>query len=67
MSARCSSIGGNRISGGAGTITQQLARNCSDGEMAVEQQNRQRSLRRKLIEQFAVSSTSGPKDEIQAV
>jgi penicillin-binding protein 1B len=52
---------------GASTITQQLARNFFlTEEMAVEQQNRQRSLRRKLLEQFmaVVLDLRASKDEV---
>jgi penicillin-binding protein 1B len=52
---------------GASTITQQLARNFFlTEEMAVEQQNRQRSLRRKLLEQFMaiVLDLRASKDEV---
>jgi penicillin-binding protein 1B len=52
---------------GASTITQQLARNFFlTEEMAVEQQNRQRSLRRKLLEQFmaVVLDLRATKDEV---
>ena len=52
---------------GASTITQQLARNFFlTDEMAVEQQTRQRSFRRKLLEQFmaVVLETRATKDEI---
>ena len=52
---------------GASTITQQLARNFFlTEEMALEQQTRQRSLRRKLLEQFMaiVLETRATKDEI---
>jgi penicillin-binding protein 1B len=52
---------------GASTITQQLARNFFLTEqMAVEQQTRQRSLRRKLLEQFMalVLDIRATKDEI---
>ena len=59
---------GNRayLEGGS-TITQQLARNFFlTEEMAVEQQTRQRSLRRKLIEQFmsVVLSIKTNKDQV---
>ena len=52
---------------GASTITQQLARNFFlTDEMAVEQQTRQRSLRRKVLEQFMalILETKATKDEI---
>jgi len=52
---------------GASTITQQLARNFFfTEEMAVEQQTRQRSIRRKLMEQFmaVVLSLKTTKDQI---
>jgi penicillin-binding protein 1B len=52
---------------GASTITQQLARSFFlAGEMAVEQQTRQRSLRRKVQEQFMamILETKATKDEI---
>ncbi|MCC7241799.1 MAG: PBP1A family penicillin-binding protein [Acidobacteria bacterium] len=52
---------------GASTITQQLARNFFlSEEMAEEQQTRQRSLRRKLLEQFmaVILETKATKDEI---
>jgi penicillin-binding protein 1B len=52
---------------GASTITQQLARNFFlTEEMAVEQQTRQRSLRRKLLEQFmaVVLDIRATKDEV---
>ena len=52
---------------GASTITQQLARNFFlTEEMAVEQQNRQRSLRRKLLEQFMalILDFRATKDEV---
>ena len=52
---------------GASTITQQLARNFFlTEEMAVEQQNRQRSLRRKLLEQFmaVILDLRATKDEV---
>jgi penicillin-binding protein 1B len=52
---------------GASTITQQLARNFFlTEEMAEEQQSRQRSLRRKLLEQFMaiILETQATKDEI---
>ncbi len=52
---------------GASTITQQLARNFFlTEEMAEEQQTRQRSLRRKLLEQFMsiILETKATKDEI---
>jgi penicillin-binding protein 1B len=52
---------------GASTITQQLARNFFlTDEMALEQQTRQRSVRRKLLEQFmaVVLETRASKDEI---
>ena len=52
---------------GASTITQQLARNFFlTEEMAVEQQNRQRSLRRKLLEQFmaVILDFRATKDEV---
>ncbi|MDH4066099.1 MAG: PBP1A family penicillin-binding protein, partial [Acidobacteriota bacterium] len=52
---------------GASTITQQLARNFFLTEaMAEEQQSRQRSLRRKLLEQFmaVILETKATKDEI---
>ncbi len=52
---------------GASTITQQLARNFFlTDEMAVEQQTRQRSLRRKILEQFMamILETKATKDEI---
>ena len=52
---------------GASTITQQLARNFFlTEEMAEEQQTRQRSLRRKLLEQFmaVILETKATKDEI---
>ena len=52
---------------GASTITQQLARNFFlTEEMAVEQQTRQRSLRRKIQEQFMalILETKATKDEI---
>ncbi len=52
---------------GASTITQQLARNFFlTEEMAEEQQSRQRSLRRKLQEQFmaVILETKATKDEI---
>ena len=52
---------------GASTITQQLARNFFfTEEMAVEQQTRQRSLRRKLMEQFmaVILSVKTTKDQI---
>ncbi len=52
---------------GASTITQQLARNffLTDA-MALEQQTRQRSLRRKILEQFmaVILETKATKDEI---
>ncbi len=52
---------------GASTITQQLARNffLTDA-MALEQQTRQRSLRRKILEQFMalILETKATKDEI---
>jgi penicillin-binding protein 1B len=52
---------------GASTITQQLSRNFFlTEEMAVEQQTRQRSIRRKLLEQFmaVVLSIRTNKDEV---
>jgi len=52
---------------GASTITQQLARNFFlTEEMAEEQQTRQRSFRRKLLEQFmaVILETKATKDEI---
>jgi penicillin-binding protein 1B len=52
---------------GASTLTQQLARNFFlTEEMAVEQQTRQRSLRRKLLEQFmsVVLSIKTTKDQV---
>jgi penicillin-binding protein 1B len=52
---------------GASTITQQLARNFFlTEEMAVEQQTRQRSVRRKLMEQFmaVILSVKTTKDQI---
>jgi len=52
---------------GASTITQQLARNFFlTDEMAEEQQTRQRSFRRKLLEQFMaiILETKATKDEI---
>lgn len=52
---------------GASTITQQLARNFFlTDEMASEQQTRQRSLRRKVLEQFmaVILETKATKDEI---
>ncbi len=52
---------------GASTITQQLARNFFlTDEMALEQQTRQRSLRRKILEQFMalILETKATKDEI---
>ncbi len=52
---------------GASTITQQLARNFFlTEEMAIEQQTRQRSLRRKLLEQFMaiVLDFRATKDEV---
>ncbi len=52
---------------GASTITQQLARNFFlTEEMAEEQQTRQRSIRRKLLEQFmaVILETKATKDEI---
>jgi penicillin-binding protein 1B len=52
---------------GASTITQQLARNFFlTAEMAEEQQTRQRSLRRKLLEQFmaVILETKATKDDI---
>jgi penicillin-binding protein 1B len=52
---------------GASTITQQLARNFFlTEEMAAEQQARQRSLRRKLLEQFmsVVLSIKANKDQV---
>jgi penicillin-binding protein 1B len=52
---------------GASTITQQLSRNFFlTEEMAVEQQTRQRSIRRKLLEQFmaVVLSIKTNKDEV---
>ncbi|MGE0461367.1 MAG: PBP1A family penicillin-binding protein [Vicinamibacterales bacterium] len=52
---------------GASTITQQLARNFFlTEEMAEEQQTRQRSIRRKLLEQFMaiILETKATKDEI---
>ncbi|RPI48316.1 MAG: hypothetical protein EHM55_25775, partial [Acidobacteria bacterium] len=52
---------------GASTITQQLARNFFlTEEMAIEQQTRQRSLRRKLLEQFMaiVLDVRATKDEV---
>jgi len=52
---------------GASTITQQLARNFFlTDEMAIEQQTRQRSLRRKILEQFMamILETKATKDEI---
>ena len=52
---------------GASTITQQLARNFFlTEEMAVEQQTRQRSLRRKLLEQFmsVILSIKTTKDQV---
>jgi penicillin-binding protein 1B len=52
---------------GASTITQQLARNFFlTEEMAEEQQSRQRSFRRKLLEQFMaiILETKATKDEI---
>ena len=52
---------------GGSTITQQLARNFFLTEqMAVEQQTRQRSLRRKILEQFmaVVLETRATKDDI---
>ena len=52
---------------GASTITQQLARNFFlTEEMAEEQQTRQRSFRRKLLEQFMalILETKATKDEI---
>lgn len=52
---------------GASTITQQLARNFFlTDEMAEEQQTRQRSFRRKILEQFMalILETKATKDEI---
>ena len=52
---------------GASTITQQLARNFFlTEEMAEEQQTRQRSIRRKLLEQFmaVILETKAAKDDI---
>ena len=52
---------------GASTITQQLARNFFLTEqMAIEQQTRQRSWRRKILEQFmaVIIETKATKDEI---
>jgi penicillin-binding protein 1B len=52
---------------GASTITQQLARNFFlTDEMAVEQQARQRSIRRKLLEQFmaVILDIRATKDEV---
>ncbi len=52
---------------GASTITQQLARNFFlTDEMAIEQQTRQRSWRRKVLEQFMamILETKATKDEI---
>lgn len=52
---------------GASTITQQLARNFFlTEEMAIEQQTRQRSLRRKFFEQFmaVILSLRASKDEV---
>jgi len=52
---------------GASTITQQLARNFFlTEEMALEQQTRQRSIRRKVLEQFMamILETKATKDEI---
>jgi penicillin-binding protein 1B len=52
---------------GASTITQQLARNFFlTEEMAVEQETRQRSIRRKVAEQFmaVILTTKATKDEI---
>ena len=52
---------------GASTITQQLSRNFFlTDEMAEEQQTRQRSIRRKLLEQFMalILETKASKDEI---
>lgn len=52
---------------GASTITQQLARNFFlTEEMAIEQQTRQRSIRRKLLEQFmsVILSIKTTKDQI---
>ena len=52
---------------GASTITQQLARNFFlTDEMAIEQQTRRRSLRRKILEQFMalILETKATKDEI---
>jgi penicillin-binding protein 1B len=52
---------------GASTITQQLARNFFlTEEMAVEQQTRQRGLRRKLLEQFmaVILDLRATKDEV---
>lgn len=52
---------------GASTITQQLSRNFFlTEEMAEEQQTRQRSVRRKLLEQFmaVILETKATKDEI---
>ena len=52
---------------GASTITQQLARNFFlTEEMAIEQQTRQRGLRRKLLEQFmaVILDVRATKDEV---
>jgi penicillin-binding protein 1B len=68
VGALASNVFGNRgYLSGASTITQQLARNFFlTDEMAVEQQTRQRSLRRKILEQFMamILETKATKDEI---
>lgn len=59
--------GSNSYLSGASTITQQLARSFFlTEEMAIEQQTRQRSLRRKIQEQFMamILETRATKDEI---
>jgi penicillin-binding protein 1B len=68
VGALVSNVTGSRsYLSGASTITQQLARNFFlTGEMAIEQQTRQRSWRRKVLEQFmaVIIETKATKDQI---
>ena len=68
VGALMSNLFGNKAYlSGASTITQQLARNFFlTDEMALEQQTRQRSWRRKILEQFmaVILETKATKDEI---
>jgi penicillin-binding protein 1B len=68
VGALLSNLFGNKAYlSGASTITQQLARNFFlTDEMALEQQTRQRSLRRKVLEQFmaVILETKATKAEI---